>query len=78
MGGIPECSLLASRQTASFTMENGFLQWCHPIPENKNKEYVKKTFFPSTTYLPALAGLLKLRSSLTLIHCMRVHYPTKI
>jgi hypothetical protein len=32
-------------------------RWRHPIPENKNKEYVKNTQFSSTIYLPAVLAI---------------------
>jgi hypothetical protein len=75
MWGIPVCSLLASWQTASFTMENGFFQWCHPIWEN-NKEYsvLKHNIFTSI----GSTAYYTLESSLTLTHIMGTNYPLKI
>jgi hypothetical protein len=35
-----------------------FFSGCHPIPQNKTKEYIKNTKFSSIIYLPALAALL--------------------
>jgi hypothetical protein len=50
------CSLHAKQRPSPWIME--VFQWCHPIPEKNNKEYVKITQFSSTIYLPALAALL--------------------
>jgi hypothetical protein len=60
-GHVKNSCMLLALFTPNSALHNGecfFFQWCHPIPENKNKEYVRNTQFSSTIYLPALAALL--------------------
>lgn len=72
------CTLLSRFTPNSFlhTRQWFLFQWCHLLPENRAKQYVKYSvlklnIFTSNAYYT-------LDSSLTSIHFMRLHYPIKI
>jgi hypothetical protein len=70
------CSLHAKQRPPPWRM--GVFEWCHPIPENKSKEYVKNTQFSSAIYIFIHMAYYTLDNSLTLTYFMQAHYPIKI